>query len=96
MDHAQLVHKMWMDISMLHLHVFVKRVASAFNVADLPSRLDLRFVRDVLRARFVPPTLLDECTWRGPLCGFLAGDASRARGKRGRRGGVSGRAREAR
>ena len=77
-------------------HVHFEYVESAANVADLPSRLDLRFVRDVLRARFVPPTLLDECTWRGPLRGFLAGDASRARGKRGRRGGASGWARDAR
>ena len=77
-------------------HVHFEYVESAANVADLPSRLDLRYVRDVLCARFVPPTLLDECTWRGPLRGFLASDTTRARGKRGRRGGASGWVRDAR
>ena len=69
MDHAQLVHKMWTDIVLSQMHVFVKRVASSQNIADLPSRPaveNLRFM-EVIGARERQPVLpADYCraeTW---------------------------------
>ena len=40
-DHAQLVHAQWMHVAMLGMRVWVVRVATNDNVADLPSRQDL-------------------------------------------------------
>ena len=37
-DHAQLVHHQWMCAAKLQISVFVKRVATNDNLADLPSR----------------------------------------------------------
>ena len=40
-DHAQLVHAQWMHVAMLGMRLWVVRVATNDNVADLPSRQDL-------------------------------------------------------
>ena len=37
-DHAQLVHAQWLHIATLHMRVWIKRVATESNIADLPSR----------------------------------------------------------
>ena len=37
-DHAQLVHAQWLHIIRLNIQIFVKRVRSKDNIADLPSR----------------------------------------------------------
>ena len=37
-DHAQLVHEQWLQAALLEMQVFVKRVATDDNIADLPSR----------------------------------------------------------
>jgi hypothetical protein len=38
-DHAQLVHSQWLKAAVLSLTLFIKRVATDDNIADLPSRL---------------------------------------------------------
>ena len=37
-DHAQLVHHQWFHVVRLNASIFVKRVATDDNIADLPSR----------------------------------------------------------
>ena len=37
-DHAQMVHARWTFIAKAHVQVHIQRVASADNIADLPSR----------------------------------------------------------
>ena len=37
-DHAQLVHAQWLFVAMYGIELFIKRVATDDNVADLPSR----------------------------------------------------------
>ena len=37
-DHAQLVHEQWLQAARLRMQLFVKRVATDDNIADLPSR----------------------------------------------------------
>ena len=39
LDHAQLVHAQWMTAAVLSLTLFIKRVATDDNIADLPSRM---------------------------------------------------------
>eukprot|EP00973_Karenia_brevis_P036167 4987680-Karenia_brevis.AAC.1 len=38
-DHCQLVHAQWLHAVRLGIGVFVKRVKSADNIADIPSRV---------------------------------------------------------
>ena len=38
LDHAQLVHEQWLQAAKLGLQIFVLRVATNDNIADLPSR----------------------------------------------------------
>ena len=38
MDHAQLVHAQWLFAATHGLEIFIKRVATEDNIADLPSR----------------------------------------------------------
>jgi hypothetical protein len=54
-DHAQLVHAQWFQVARLRAHVFIKRVDTDDNIADLPSRL----VRGV--------GVLSFCCWRAPV-----------------------------
>jgi hypothetical protein len=37
-DHAQLVHAQWLHAAREHMQLWVKRVATKDNIADLPSR----------------------------------------------------------
>ena len=37
-DHAQLVHAQWLHVARLNMSVYIKRVATNDNIADLPSR----------------------------------------------------------
>ena len=37
-DHAQLVHAQWMHVAKLRVRLWIQRVATDDNVADLPSR----------------------------------------------------------
>ena len=39
MDHAQLVHEQWTHAALTGMQLFIKRVATDDNIADLPSRL---------------------------------------------------------
>ena len=38
MDHAQLVHEQWLHVALTGMQLFIKRVATDDNIADLPSR----------------------------------------------------------
>ena len=38
LDHAQMVHTQWLQAAVLGLEVWVKRVKTEDNIADLPSR----------------------------------------------------------
>ena len=42
LDHAQLVYQQWLQIVNLRISVYIKRVATDVNIADLPSR-NVRF-----------------------------------------------------
>ena len=57
MDHAQLVHAQWTQAAVLAMSVFVKRVATDVNIADLPSRLELEAMRALPWATEVAPVL---------------------------------------
>ena len=53
-DHCSLIHNMWSQIARCHMNVWVCRVGTHDNIADLPSRneyLALRFAG----AQFVEP-----------------------------------------
>ena len=53
-DHAQLVHRQWLQVARLGLNVWVCRVATDDNISDLPSRLVCAFVTiRILFCRFV-------------------------------------------
>ncbi len=44
-DHAQLVHAQWLHVAREHMQIWVQRVDTAVNIADLPSRRDLHLLR---------------------------------------------------
>ena len=52
-DHAQLVHAQWFHLTRMRAAIWVKRVGTHDNIADLPSRL----------VRCVPPFLFDNPWW---------------------------------
>lgn len=58
-DHAQLVHAQWFQLVRLNINVFVKRVATDDNIADLPSRGESRILR-WKQAKEVQPVLATE------------------------------------
>eukprot|EP00973_Karenia_brevis_P044466 6158648-Karenia_brevis.AAC.1 len=58
MDHAQLVHSQWLHIAELQIEVWIQRVGTHDNVADLPSRNDLSVLR-AIGATSVEPCLKD-------------------------------------
>ena len=39
MDHAQLVHAQWTQAARMGMSLFIKRVDTHDNIADLPARL---------------------------------------------------------
>jgi hypothetical protein len=55
-DHAQLVHAQWFQLVRMRVEVFVRRVATDDNIADLPSRCEFGVLR-WNRAQDVKPTL---------------------------------------
>ena len=68
-DHAQLVHAQWTKIARDHVGVFVKRVATDDNIADIPSREEgTPAAMCVLQATFWEPRLPTEAgqagTWQ--------------------------------
>ena len=67
MDHAQLVHDMWLTAASLGMELHVVRVKSAQNIADLPSRGEFRLLSSIGVVRR-PPRLDDayrhEETWK--------------------------------
>ena len=46
MDHAQLVHKQWTHVAEQGLNLYIVRVGTHDNIADLPSR-EVRRMRKV-------------------------------------------------
>ena len=55
-DHACIVHSLWKRAAELRVNLFVQRVPTAENVADLPSREDYGLMR-AIGAVFVPPVM---------------------------------------
>ena len=68
LDHAQLVHSQWHHVARLGAGVYVKRVATDDNIADLPSREEFR-ICETKGAVFVPPAL--ETKYGGDEWGIL-------------------------
>ena len=68
LDHAQLVHSQWHHVARLGAGVYVKRVATDDNIADLPSREEFR-IFETKGAVFVPPAL--ETKYGGDEWGIL-------------------------
>ena len=58
-DHAQLVHQQWLFAVSERLRIHVKRVSTADNIADLPSRHDVKLL-EFIKAREVAPVFEDE------------------------------------
>ena len=55
-DHAQLVHAQWLHIAQLRALVFIKRVATDDNLADLPSRGDFHLLSFMKAVEVSPVT----------------------------------------
>ena len=69
-DHAQLVHEQWLQAARHSMEIFVRRVATKDNIADLPSRpsaTNLLMLR-AIGAVEVSPVLADpyreDVTWQ--------------------------------
>ena len=66
-DHAEIVHAQWLHAALNHIHLFIKRVATDDNIADLPSRREFKILREK-GAVEVSPTLsydfLEASTWQ--------------------------------
>ena len=65
-DHAQLVHERWTHAAECHMSLWVERVGTHDNIADLPSRGEFR-VLEQAGAQYSAPTLRerywDKVTW---------------------------------
>ena len=59
LDHAQLVHEHWFQLTRMRTNVFIKRVHTDDNIADLPSRCEFAIFREG-PALEVPPSLCIE------------------------------------
>lgn len=65
-DHAQLVHEQWIFAVMERLRVYVKRVSTAENIADLPSRNNFKPLNFTKATEIAPVFLkafLEENVW---------------------------------
>jgi hypothetical protein len=65
-DHAQIVHKIWEDLLTLRVCVYIKRVRTDDNIADLPSRESFRIFEHVGAIECAPvlPQVYNEAsTW---------------------------------
>ena len=60
-DHAQLVHSQLMFAIRHRMSLFVKRVGTAENIADIPSREDSRQFMDYIGAKFIDPVIAEGC-----------------------------------
>ena len=54
MDHAQLVHSQWTHAAIQGLDLFIKRVATHDNIADLPSREELALLEEMAAIEACP------------------------------------------
>ena len=53
-DHAQLVHEQWLHAVRCKMNLFIKRVATDDNIADLPSREDFVLLNTERAVRIAP------------------------------------------
>ena len=60
-DHNHIVHALWVKAAMLRCHLWVDRVPTKVNIADLPSREEYGLLR-AMHTKFVEP-VLDEMFW---------------------------------
>jgi len=67
LDHAEIVHAQWLHATVNHMYLYIKRVPTDDNIADLPSRREFTILRD-RGAIEVEPALSDEflkaSTWQ--------------------------------
>ena len=61
-DHARIVHSIWLKAAMIKAHLWVDRVPTKENIADLPSRMEYQLLLD-MGAQFVKP-VLDDMFWK--------------------------------
>ena len=61
-DHACIVHSLWKRAAALHCELFVQRVPTADNIADLPSREEYKLLH-VIGAMYREPCL-DAAFWQ--------------------------------
>eukprot|EP00973_Karenia_brevis_P041837 5791564-Karenia_brevis.AAC.1 len=54
LDHAQLVHEQWFQAAVLGIKLYVTRVGTKENIADLPSRMDFAFLRKMGACEYKP------------------------------------------
>ena len=59
MDHAQLVHEQWTQVAEQGLSLYIQRVGTHDNIADLPSRDDIQLLESV-GAQSIAPVLRNE------------------------------------
>jgi len=45
-DHAEIVHAQWFHAAVNHIALFIKRVPTDDNIADLPSRREFKILRE--------------------------------------------------
>ncbi len=55
-DHNQIVHEVWTLVFQHHVHLWVERVASEYNISDCPSRGAYQIMHDI-KARWRQPVL---------------------------------------
>ena len=60
-DHAQLVHSQLLFALRHRMSLFIKRVDTTENIADIPSREDSRQFMWNIGAKFITPMLADGC-----------------------------------
>ena len=63
-DHTCVVHAIWVKAAMLRCRMWVERVPSALNIADLPSRKEYGLMA-AMGTVWVPP-VLDKMFWQQP------------------------------
>ena len=67
LDHAEIVHAQWLHAAVNHMHLYIKRVPTDDNIADLPSRREFTILRNK-GAIEVGPALSEEflkaSTWQ--------------------------------
>ena len=46
-DHCALIHEIWTHALLNQTYIWIERVASEYNISDLPSRMNYELVREM-------------------------------------------------